>query len=221
MSAGMLVRDSGAGYAVELRSLRAELQGRVLWTRPQGLTSPAIAALRERDERAWNALFESEMPAIYRYVLGRTGRAQEAEDLTSEVFAEAWEHAHTLRDQGSLPRAWLFGIARNLVNSRRRRLLRHPPALTLEAFDYFDEDARLDPRLLDLAEAISRLRYEQAEVIVLRFMHGLSLEETALALNASIDSVKGRQARGLAGLRHRLALPAGAEEIPAHTRATG
>jgi RNA polymerase sigma-70 factor (ECF subfamily) len=167
--------------------------------------SAQIAALREHDAAAWNALFETEMAAIYRYTLSRTGVAQEAEDLTSQVFVEAWEHAHTLRDQGSLPRAWLFGIARNLVNSRRRKLFRQPPALALEAFDYFDDDSQLDPGLMDLAAAIATLRSAHAEVIVLRFIHGLSLEEAAAVLKTTVDGVKGRQSRALAELRKRLA----------------
>jgi len=160
--------------------------------------------LRQRDPDAWRATFEVEHPAIYRYVAGRLGGGAEAEDVTSQVFAEAWEHASTFDDHGLPVRAWLFGIARNVVNNHRRRLLKRPPALTLEAYDGRSDDPALDAERLDLVKAISKLDASWADVIVFRFVHGLSLHETAAALGLSVDAVKGKQARALAQLRASL-----------------
>jgi RNA polymerase sigma-70 factor (ECF subfamily) len=163
-----------------------------------------IRRLKGRDPQAWEAFFSAEMPVIYRYMLSRLGEPSEAEDAASEVFEEAWDHAPKLEDHGLPARAWLFGIARHVVGTRRRRFLRRPSMLALDALDGSTGDPALSPELLDLARAIATLDSNHAEVITLRFVHGLSLQETASTLETSIDAVKGRQARALVELRRQL-----------------
>jgi RNA polymerase sigma-70 factor (ECF subfamily) len=165
---------------------------------------PAIGLLRQRDPRAWRDFFLRETPAIFRYVRARLDSAEDAEDLTSQVFEEAWRHIETLQDRGLPPRAWLYGIARNVVGTHRRRLFQRPPILAIEAFDGTGGDPAGTPETLDMVRAITSLKRSQAEIIALRFVHGLSLQETAMALGTSVDGVKGRQARALAELRDRL-----------------
>jgi len=145
------------------------------------------------------------MPAIFRYARLRLGNADRAEDATAEVFEQAWRSVGSFEDRGLPPRAWLFGIARNVVGSHRRWLFRQPPQVALEAFDGPGGDSGLSAERLDLAQAIADLEPPHAEVISLRFLNGLSLEETAATLGISIDAVKGRQARALLALRARLA----------------
>ncbi len=163
-----------------------------------------IRAIRERDPDAWRDLFDREMPAIYRYALSRLGDAGRAEDATSEVFEEAFRNAEAFHDRGLPPRAWLFGIARHVVGSHRRSWFRRPAQLAIEVFDGAGEDQGLSADRLDLARAIAELDAAHCEVISLRFLHGLSLQETAEVIGASTDAVKGRQARALAALRERL-----------------
>ena len=160
--------------------------------------------IQRRDPDAWHILFEREMPAIYRYTLSRLGNPGEAEDATSQVFEEAWKHADSFHDVGLPARAWLFGIARHIVGTHRRRWAGRPPQVALEAFDGSASDPALDPQLIDLARSIARLDRNHAEVISLRFIHGLSLQEAAAVLGTSVDGVKGRQARALAELRRWL-----------------
>lgn len=163
--------------------------------------------LQRREPEAWRQLFEREMPAIYRYAQSRLANPSEAEDATSQVFAEAWEHADAFEDRGLPARAWLFGIARNVVNTHRRRWFGRPPAVAIEAYDGAAADPGLDADLLDLARSLAVLDPAHAEVISLRFIHGLSLQEAAIALGTSVDGVKGRQARALARLREHLQEP--------------
>lgn len=161
-------------------------------------------ALRRRDREVWRQVFETEHSAIYRYALGRLASPAEAEDATSQVFAEAWEHAADFDDHGLPVRAWLFGIARNVVNGQRRRFMQRPPLLSLEEHDRADHDPALDAGRMDLYRVIAALEPSWAEVVTLRFVHGLSLVETAEALGMSLDAVKGKQARALAEMRRRL-----------------
>jgi RNA polymerase sigma-70 factor (ECF subfamily) len=141
------------------------------------------------------------MPAIFRYCRLRLGDPARAEDATADVFEQAWRSADSYEDRGLPPRAWLFGIARHVVGSHRRWLVRQPPHLALEAFDGPATDSGLHTDRLDLAQAIAALDAAHAEVITLRFIHDLPLAVTADALGVTVDAVKGRQARALAALR--------------------
>ncbi len=164
-----------------------------------------IHRLQQREPEEWGRLFEEQMPAIYRYALARLGNHAEAEDAASAVFAQAYESADRLEDRGLPPRAWLFGVARHVVGTRRRQLVRQPAQLDLRAFEETDGATfRLDSDLLDLAHAVQGLSRRHAEVVMLRFVHGLSLQETAEVLRISVDGVKGRQARALSELRSTL-----------------
>jgi RNA polymerase sigma-70 factor (ECF subfamily) len=163
-----------------------------------------LRRLRQRDERAWQDLFEREWTDIYRYAHARTASTADAEDLTARVFEEAWKHIDSVEDRGLPARAWLFGIARHVVASHRRKLLRRPPIVALEAFDGVDGGTADGTATLDLARALQGLKPAFAEVVTLRFLHGLSLQETALALQTTVDAVKSRQARALDELRKTL-----------------
>lgn len=173
-------------------------------TMPGAPTAAQVRAIRGREPGAWHELFDREMPAIYRYALSRLGDPGRAEDATSEVFEQAWRHAETFENRGLPVRAWLFGIARNVVGSHRRSWFRRAPQLAIEAFDGAGDDDALSPERLDLARAVAALEPAHAEVISLRFVHGLSLHEAADVIGASVDAVKGRQARALAALRERM-----------------
>lgn len=203
-----------------LTRLLAALGGREPASPPSASTS-AIDALRRQDPDTWRDLFTSELDAVYRYCFLRTGSASDAEDLASGVFEEAWRHADNLEDRGLPARAWLFGIARNIVNGHRRKLIRRAPHLALETYDAPEFDRGLDAELIDLARSVSELPGAQAEVITLRFIHGLSLAETADVLHTSVDAIKGRQARALSDLRERLgvALPGAGPGLAGRARA--
>lgn len=159
------------------------------------------AGIRRRDPAPWHQLYEAERAPLYRYALSRLGSAEDAEDLVGQVFEAAWESAGRYEDRGLAPRAWLFGIARNLVLMRRRGLFRRPPALALEAFDQPHTETGMDATMLDLATAIRGLPGDLAEVVTLRFLHGLSAAETAAVLDVPLTTVKGRQLRALQRLR--------------------
>ncbi len=185
--------------------LAVTVEGAPLAGEPSHAGRGVIHRLQQRESEEWGRLFEEQMPAIYRYALARLGNHAEAEDAASAVFAQAYESADRLEDRGLPPRAWLFGVARHVVGTRRRQLVRQPAQLDLRAFDEIEGAThRLDPDLLDLAHAVQGISRRHAEVVMLRFVHGLSLQETADVLRVSVDSVKGRQARALSELRSAL-----------------
>jgi RNA polymerase sigma-70 factor (ECF subfamily) len=163
-----------------------------------------LDALRNGDSDAWRRLFEEEMPAIFRYARSRLGSHEDAEDVTNQVFAEAWRGIKRYRDEGLPLRAWLFGIARNVAGSHRRRFMARNAQLSADSLDLPDDSTIDRAAFLDLVNALQAIEASQAEVVALRFVHGLSLEETASVLKTSVDAVKGRQKRALVALRERL-----------------
>ncbi|WP_326945488.1 sigma-70 family RNA polymerase sigma factor [Amycolatopsis sp. NBC_01307] len=133
--------------------------------------------------------------AIYRYVAGRLG-AQAAEDVAAETFLVAFDR-RTMFDatRGDL-RAWLFGIATNLVSRHRRKEARHYRALSRLESPRPAEGH--ENRVLDagrLGKALSRLSSGERDVLLLVAMADLGYAEVAQALGISPGTVGSRLTR--------------------------
>jgi RNA polymerase sigma factor (sigma-70 family) len=76
--------------------------------------------------------------------------------------------------------------------------------ISADALDLPDDSTVDRAAYLDLVTALQSIEALQAEVVALRYIHGLSLEETAGVLKTTVDAVKGRQKRALIALRERL-----------------
>jgi RNA polymerase sigma-70 factor (ECF subfamily) len=127
----------------------------------------------------------------------------DVDDLMQEAYARIWR-ARTL---GAIdnPRAFLFQIVRNLAHDHYRRESRNPPVpiTDLEAARVFDEEpsaaehaSREQERQILLA-AVRALPDRCREVVLLRYMEGLSYKEIAIKLNISPETVKVHLAKGL------------------------
>ena len=165
-----------------------------LLIRAQRGSSEAVGALYARYHRS-----------IYRYLFYRTGDPQVAEDLTSDVFLKMVESLRGWRMDGAPIQAWLFLVARNLVIDFYRRTSAHPLVAIDENLDEAgqDVDKTVDHRLTsdELARALSRLDSLQRDVLLLRFVEGMPLAETADVLHKSVNATKALQRRALIALR--------------------
>ena len=166
-----------------------------------------IDRLRRGDQESWRRLFEEESAALYRYALSRLGKPEDAEEVTNLVFAEAWRNAERYRDEGLPVRAWLFGIARRLAARHRARFMSRNAQVSVAALQIEGLSDAVSVEQLALAQAIASLDPGHAEVIGLRFLHGLSLAEVAAVIKTSVNGVKGRQRRALEALRRALEEP--------------
>ncbi len=169
-----------------------------------------IASAQHGNPEATGTLYNRYHQSIYRYLYYRTGNAQIAEDLTSDVFlkmVQALPRYHY--DTISFP-AWLFQIARNLAIDHYRRNNSHPITTLAEDQDSPEPDleSTIDFHLTcrGLADALARLDENQRDVILLRFIEGMPIAETAGVLHKSEDAVKALQRRGLTALRFMLNL---------------
>jgi RNA polymerase sigma-70 factor (ECF subfamily) len=164
------------------------------------------------DAEAFGALYDRYVDLVHRYVYYRVGSQALAEDLTSETFLRALRRITTYTWQGVDIGAWFVTIARNLVadhyKSGRYRLEVQVQEVRDDRAADGPEDEVLDA--LDhrvLLEAVTKLGAEQQECIVLRFLQGLSVSETAAVMGKNDGAVKALQYRAVRSLSRLL--PAG------------
>ncbi|MCA9934400.1 MAG: sigma-70 family RNA polymerase sigma factor [Ardenticatenaceae bacterium] len=177
-----------------------QIDDRVLVQRAQQGNTQAIGALYDRHHHH-----------IFRFVWSRTNNQALAEDLTGEVFTRMVTHLPQYQTRGVPFRAWLYRIARNLIVDHQRQHNQHTIVDIEQAANLsVDED---DPMALTetaltretLQHALGKLDPVQREVIELRFLLGLSLQEVAQTLDKTVSAVKSLQHRGLKSLRRTLA----------------
>jgi RNA polymerase sigma-70 factor (ECF subfamily) len=148
-----------------------------------------------------NRLYEP----IYRYVHFKVSDPQASEDLTSEVFLRLLEALKRGKMWKTTPDAWVFGIARNVVADHYRKGSRRSE-VTLDESLALPDKQNLTQRVIvaeqhqELAQAITELTDEQRDVVLLRFMEGLSINDVAEILGKTPGAIKGLQHRALRAL---------------------
>ncbi|MDT9594798.1 sigma-70 family RNA polymerase sigma factor [Nocardioides zeae] len=166
-----------------------------------------VELARGGDKEAFGLLYDHYHGPVYRFLYYRTRSVTLAEDLTSETFFRALRRMNDFRWQGRDFGAWLTTIARNLATDHfkagRTRL-----ETTVEDMGVHDDGHEEGPESTVLTsmtneilmEALGRLPAEQQECLVLRFLQGMSIAETAAALERSEGAVKQLQLRGVRNL---------------------
>jgi RNA polymerase sigma-70 factor (ECF subfamily) len=162
------------------------------------------------DGEAFGALYDRYLDLIYRYVYYRVGTKALAEDLVSETFLRALRRISSFEWQGRDFAAWLVTIARNLIadhyKSGRFRL-------EVSTADMLDADRATEgpeEGVLEgitnasLLDAVKKLNGEQQECVVLRFLQGMSVLETAQAMGKSEGAIKALQYRAVRTLGRML-----------------
>ena len=207
------------------RAVEAEPTASAPTPPPRGVHTPyvpteevadLVARAQQGDAEAFGALYDRYVEVVYRYVYYRVGSAALAEDLVSETFLRALRRISSFSWQGRDVAAWFITIARNLIadhykSSRYRLEVSTEDMLGASGHRVSGEDpeqavlAGLDNRVL--IEAIKRLGAEQQECVVLRFLQGLSVSETAEAMGKNDGSIKALQYRAVRALARQL--PAG------------
>jgi len=168
-----------------------------------------IAGAAKGDREAFGALYERYVFKVFRHVYYLTSDLHTAEDLTAQTFLNALEAIHRYEMRGVPFLAWLLRIAYNLtVNHKKDRKNGSAPlpeAVEVQGILYSPEascEAKVDgERVWD---GVRTLRGDQRQVIVMRFVDGLSYSDIAKVLGKSIGAVRVIQYRALSALRRRL-----------------
>lgn len=159
----------------------------------------------QRDRAAFGVLYRRYVERVYGYCFYLLDDHHDAEDATERTFLAALGAVERFRDDGASFRSWLFRIAHNELANRLRDRGRHrTTAIDAHPEPAIDADpARLvaeaeDARCVRLA--VARLPDERRQVVVLRFVDGLSAREIGAVLGRSEGAVRVLQHRALRDL---------------------
>jgi RNA polymerase sigma-70 factor (ECF subfamily) len=166
------------------------------------------------ESEAFGLIYDRYIDTVFRFVYFRVGNRQLAEDLTSDTFLRALKRIGSFTWQGRDLGAWLVTIARNLVadhfKSGRYRL----EVTTGDVLDADREDrgpeGSPESAVVDhitnvaLLTAVKQLNPEQQECIVLRFLQGFSVAETAQTMGKNEGAIKALQYRAVRALARLL-----------------
>ena len=159
----------------------------------------------ERDAEAFADLYDRHVVRIYRHIYYMVNDSNTAEDLTAQTFLKAWEAIDRYKERGAPIVAWLLRISHNLTVSYLRSKRDHSELD--EAF--LDQKMTRNPEEAleqasdekSMREAVLKLRDEQRQVIMLRFVEEMDYREVADIIGKSVPAVRVIQHRALGNLR--------------------
>ena len=178
--------------------------------------SGLVEDCRRGDPEAFARLVALHERMVYNLAARLLGDAEEARDLSQEVFLLVYRTLGRFQGRSSL-RTWIYRIVVNQCRNRqrwwrRRRRERSCPLEDVTARDEvkmaaaadvkspFDEMARRE-RSAAVQAALGRLSFDHRAVLLLREVEGLSCDEIAATLGVATGTVKSRLARARDGLR--------------------
>ena len=159
---------------------------------------------KNRDSEAFGSLYDYYLPAIYRFILLKTGGKATAEDLTHQVFLSAWQNIENYQAKGFPFSSWLYRIASNAVIDYYRTDKKH---FNLDNIEEVAAGNNLEEKIdqgfeLNLVKtAIKELPNEQQIIIIMKFVEDLTNKEIAAALGKSEGAVKTAQHRSIQNLK--------------------
>lgn len=182
-----------------------------------------VARAQDGDTAAFAEIYDRYVDQVYGFVYRRTGHRQTAEDLTADVFTRAYRRLGSFEWQGVDIGAWFMTIARNRVYDHYKSASTRFETAVDIAPDGPLTSAPDDPERVassrDLAKGLGRalenLKDSHREVIELRFVHNLSVAETAEVMDRTVGACKALQYRALRALAAEVEDQPGLAEIAA------
>ena len=167
-----------------------------------------VVLAQKGESYAFEALYDHFYDQIFRYIAFKTSDSLIAEDLTEDVFLRMLESIRKFKPQGHPFSSWLFRIAHNRVidHYRKRGRDKNVPLDTIlttvgESQSTLDTYVETKLAMREVNQAMENLTDLQREVLNLRFAGGLSIKETAEAVNRNENSVKALQHSAVKKLR--------------------
>ena len=153
------------------------------------------------EREALAELYQRTRSAVYGLALSYLKNAHDAQDLTQDVYVQAWDCAEQYRPTGS-PMGWLLAVCRNLCLMRLRREERYA-ALSEEEWDAIPaQECGLDAdeRTL-LQQALASLADEERRIVLLHAVTGMKHREIAALLELPLPTVLSKYHRALKKMR--------------------
>jgi RNA polymerase sigma-70 factor (ECF subfamily) len=158
----------------------------------------------ERDQSAFDALYDRYAPTVHRMALRILSDEQAADEVVQDVFFQIWRWPEKWdADKGTFVN-WLLTVTRNTAIDQQRRHQRYIqlPVDTIDAITHSSNQAeqRSDRQQL-LLKLLKKLPREQKQVIMLAFLRDMTHQEIAAELAIPAGTVKSRLRLGMKKLR--------------------
>ncbi len=158
---------------------------------------------------AFGLLYDKYQPRLYRFIYLKVSHREEAEDLTHQVFLNAWQNIQHFHDQGLPISSWLYHIARNKVIDyyRTRKYTANIDEVSEELFqDEHDPASQTHKKMLleQITAVLHELTQDQQDIIIMRFVEELTNKEIARIMDKHIGTVRVLQHRALKHLQKHI-----------------
>lgn len=183
---------------------------------PDGGSDEELLAAATTDKAAFLEFYDRHVEQVIAFGVRRLGDSDQVADLVAEVFLAVLRSAGSYDPRRGTARAWLYGIAANVVAGGRRRAAKEAGAYAqlfgrrlLEPDDYAELDSRLDAASAArrLSEAMARVPRADRVVLELVALDQLTVTEAAAALGIRPGAARSRLARARRRLRADLTDP--------------
>jgi RNA polymerase sigma-70 factor, ECF subfamily len=191
-AAALFVTTFGSGQTKELQVLSGD--------------DKLVERCLRGDDAAWETVVNSYGRRIFNLSYRYTGRRDESEDLTQEIFIRVYQNLKSYRPEAGTFQNWIFRVARNLIIDHYRQVRRFPQSggsEELETMDIRDDKMPNPQRAVEQVEAsrflqngIQALSPELKEAIILRDLEGMAYQEISETLGVPEGTVKSRINRG-------------------------
>ncbi len=166
-----------------------------------------VALAQTGDIEAVGELYDRHRERIFRYIRVHTNNTQVAQDLTGELFYRMINALPSFEPRGVPFSAWLYRIARNLIINEGRKESKQI-TVSLDHAETIHQNGtnpvvvvEQQLQMEQVLQGLEKIDENQREVVVLRFIVGLSLQETAVTLERTVGAVKTLQRRGVLALQ--------------------
>ena len=162
----------------------------------------AIQEVKEGNSSSFNQVIHAHQQGIFRLCFRLTGNAEDAKDLTQEVFIRALKGIKTFRGDSDI-KTWLYRIAINAGSTWRRQNLGQ--TVSMEETGDLEDTKQPDPMLQKrISRAVESLPFKQRTVFVMHHYEGYKHEEIASITNRSLGSVKANYFQAVQKLKEKL-----------------
>jgi RNA polymerase sigma-70 factor (ECF subfamily) len=181
-------------------------------TRPNVQSDEELVARAKRDREAFGGLYDRYVDQVYQFAYRRVKNHATAEEITSRVFHRALEQLAQFEWRGIPFGAWLVRIAVNLIHDHNGQAQRHVALQNVPEshLSTSGDDTSLEERYAahqasDVVwQAAAALPLMQQQVLVLRFVREMSIQEIAAAMGRTEGAVKQLLFRAIKRLRQQL-----------------
>ncbi|GLB31978.1 DNA-directed RNA polymerase sigma-70 factor [Lacrimispora amygdalina] len=166
-----------------------------------------LKKVAEGDQEAFQQLYQNTDRTMYSFILSIIKHPQDAEEILQEVYLKIWTSAKSYKSQGK-PLAWMFTIARNLCYMKFREQ-KHDSDITLEDLSGTEtgevcSEIEMAADKMVLLAALSILKEEEREVVLLHTSAGMKHREIAASLKIPLATALSRYNRAMKKLENYL-----------------